>query len=175
MSYKPTIVISAFPGCGKTYMYKNYNGKPFTMLDSDSSQFSWVKDENGNNTKERNPDFPNNYIKHVKSNFGKVDVIFVSSHSVVRKALSDNNVRFFMIYPDKSMKEKWIRRFKERGNDENFIKFISDNWDNFIDEIENEIEVGKEMLTDKNPYITNNFLYGSFDTSMGNLSCLWWH
>lgn len=56
-------------------------------LDSDSSNFSWVKDENGNNTKERNPEFPKNYIEHIKSNIGKVDVIFVSSHKVVREAL----------------------------------------------------------------------------------------
>lgn len=63
---KNTIVISAFPACGKSYKVKNYNGKPYTMLDSDSSNFSWIKDELGNNTKVRNPDFPSNYIQHIK-------------------------------------------------------------------------------------------------------------
>jgi len=136
--YKSTVVISAFPACGKSYMFKNYNGKPYTMLDSDSSEFSWIKDENGKNTKERNPEFPENYIKHIKDNIGKIDVIFVSSHEIVRKALSDNKINFFMVYPEKSMQEEWIRRFRERGNDENFIKFISDNWDGFIDNIRSE-------------------------------------
>lgn len=37
---KPTIVISAFPACGKSYTYKNFNDKPYIMLDSDSSKFS---------------------------------------------------------------------------------------------------------------------------------------
>jgi len=41
-----------------------------------------------------------------------------------------------MVYPDKSMKREWIRRFRKSGNDEGFIKFIGDNWDDFIDEIE---------------------------------------
>lgn len=175
MINKPTIIVSAFPACGKSYMFNNYNDKPFTMLDSDSSEFSWVKDNNGNNTKERNPEFPNNYIKHIKNNIGKVDVIFVSSHDIVRKALNKNKINFFMIYPDKSMKEEWIRRFKERGNDENFINFISNNWEYFIDEIQDEEKCLLEKLSFDNPYITNKYLAGCFDTSMGNLSSLWWN
>jgi len=172
--YKPTIIISAFPACGKSYMFNNYNGKPFTMFDSDSSEFSWIKDENGKNTKERNPEFPDNYIKHIKDNLHKVDVIFVSSHAVVRKALNDNKINFFMVYPAKIMKEEWIRRFRERGNDENFIKFISDNWDSFINDIRSEEKCLKEGLSFDNPYIDNKYLTGCFDTSMGNLSSMWW-
>ena len=57
---KNTIIVSAFPCCGKTYYFENK--KDLVVLDSDSSNFSWIKDENGNNTKERNPEFPNNYI-----------------------------------------------------------------------------------------------------------------
>ena len=175
MKYKPTIVVSAFPACGKSYMFNNCNGKPFTILDSDSSEFSWIKDENGINTKERDSNFPNNYIKHIKDNIGKVDVIFVSSHDIVRKALNENNINFFMVYPDKSMKKEWFRRYKERGNDEIFIKFISDSWDYFIDEIENEEKCLKERLSVDNLYIDNKYLAGCFDTSMGNLSSLWWN
>jgi len=175
MNYKPTIIVSAFPACRKSNMFNNYNGKPYTMLDSDSSQFSWIKDDNGNNTKERNPNFPDNYIKHIKDNIGKVDVIFVSSHDIVRKALNENKINFFMVYPDKSMKDEWIRRFRERGNDELFIKFISYNWDSFIDEIEKEEKCLKEKLSVDNPYIDNMYLAGRFDTSMGNLSQLWWN
>jgi hypothetical protein len=61
---KQTFVISAFPGCGKSYCYKKYQDR-FSILDSDSSEFSWIKDNEGKNTKERNPDFPNNYIDHI--------------------------------------------------------------------------------------------------------------
>ena len=178
MKFKPTVVISAFPACGKSHMFNNYNGKPYTMLDSDSSEFSWIK-ENGINTKERDPNFPNNYIQHIKDNIGKVDVIFVSSHEVVRRALNENSINFFMVYPGKGMKEEWIRRFRERGNDKNFIDFISNNWEKFIDEIEAEEKCLKEKLSWHNysseVYITNKFLAGCFDTSMGNLSCLWWN
>jgi len=175
MKYKPTIIVSAFPACGKSYMFNNYNDKPYTMLDSDSSNFSWVKDENGINTKERDSNFPNNYIKHIKDNIGKVDVIFVSSHNIVREALNENNIRFFMVYPDKNMKDEWIKRFRERDNNGIFINFISKNWDNFIDEIEKEDKCLLERLNADNPYIDNKYLAGCFDPNMGNLSCNWWN
>lgn len=134
-----TMIISAFPGCGKTYFYENFKDKfKGGILDSDSSEFSWIKDKDGNNTNVRNPDFPNNYIQHIKDNSGKVDIIFVSSHEVVRNTLRENNIKYILVYPDKSLKEEWIERFKNRGDNDKFINFISSNWDNFIDEMINE-------------------------------------
>ena len=75
---KRTVVVSAFPCCGKTYAFENYQNK-YSMLDSDSSKFSWTyeaeKDENGNILRGikrvRNPNFPKNYIEHIKENIGK--------------------------------------------------------------------------------------------------------
>lgn len=63
---------------------------------------------------------------------------------------------------------------KKRGNNEGFINFISSNWDNFIDDIENEdYRFLKERLSEKNGYLDLHFLYLCFDNSMGNLTCLW--
>lgn len=133
---KKTIVLSGFPGVGKSFMFNNV--ADLTIIDSDSSQFSWIKDSEGNNTKERNPEFPNNYINHIKDNLGKVDIIMVSSHDVVREALKENNIDYLLFYPDRELKEEYIERYKSRGNDDSFIKMIDSNWDKFIDEIENE-------------------------------------
>jgi len=170
---KQTFVISAFPACGKSYCFNNHQ-EDFTMIDSDSSKFSWVKDSEGNNTTERNPKFPQNYIEHIKENIGKVDVIFVSSHEVVRKALADNGIKTIIVYPNKNLKSEWIRRFIERGNNETFISFISDNWEKFIDDIENEDnKFLKERLNVEDSYLDLKFLYGCFDNSMGNLTRLW--
>jgi len=145
-----TIVISAFPACGKTCYYKKHDN----VLDSDSSNFSWIKDINGNNTNVRNPNFPNNYIQHIKQNIGKVELIFVSSHQVVRDALRDNDIKYVLIYPDISMKDEWIDRFKNRGNDDKFIKFIASNWNNFIKDMNDEVYPYKIRL----PYESSNFI-----------------
>lgn len=151
---KNTKVISAFPGTGKTYCYNKYKGSNIKILDSDSSEFSWIKDKNGNNTKERNPEFPNNYIKHIKENIGKVDIIFVSSHDVVRKALKDNNIDYILVYPCIYYKYIYMDRYTERGNNENFINFIDKNFEKFINEMDNEnypykiILAGGETIND---------------------------
>ena len=129
---KVTRVISAFPACGKTHYCENNNTEDFVILDSDSSEFSWVKDEDGNNTDVRNPDFPDNYLEHIKSKLGSADIIFVSSHSAVLDALDEANIIYSIVTPYADMKEVWIERFKERGNDEKFIEFLSNNFEEFV-------------------------------------------
>jgi hypothetical protein len=163
-------IISAFPACGKSTYYKEWSqyseeniwrkrvngeqvynnmGLPVgeKILDSDSSLFSWIYDENGNKTNERNPDFPNNYIRHIKKHMETDDIIFVSSHKVVRDALKENDIPYILIYPSINMKDEWIRRFKERGNDKSFIEFQKDHWDEFITDMMNETYPEKIQLS----------------------------
>ena len=74
------IIISAYPACGKTTYFNKHSkyakGKGTRkILDSDSSKFSWVYDEDGNKTDERDPNFPNNYIEHIKENILDADLV----------------------------------------------------------------------------------------------------
>lgn len=121
-----TRIISAFPGTGKSYYCKN---NPETCLDSDSSNFSWIV-ENGE--KIRNPDFPRNYIEHIKENVGKYDFIFVSSHEEVRRALEDNCFFFFLVYPKRGLKNEYLDRYKNRRDPDQFVNLIDKNWDVWI-------------------------------------------
>lgn len=143
---RETTIISGFPGVGKSEFFKNQESHGKVCLDSDSSEFSWVKDENGNNTKVRNPNFPSNYIDHIKANIGEVDIILVSSHDVVRQALKEADIKYVLVYPKIDAKEEYIRRYKQRGNNDAFIKFISDNWDEFITNMQNETFPYKKEL-----------------------------
>lgn len=126
-----TRIISAFPGTGKSYYHNKFEDN---SIDSDSSEFSWVKDSNGNNTKERNPEFPQNYIEHIKENIGKYKFIFVSSHKVVRDALKEECLFFYLIYPNKDIKGEFIQRYKDRNSPDGFIKLLGDKWDEWIKE-----------------------------------------
>lgn len=163
-------IISAFPACGKSTYYRDWsqysednmwrrsnngdqvydiNGFPVgdKILDSDSSLFSWVYDVCGNKTNERDINFPNNYIQHIKERMKTEDIIFVSSHKVVRDALRENNIPYYLIYPSIDMKDEWIRRFKERGNTESFIKFQKEHWDEFINDMMSETYPKKICLS----------------------------
>jgi hypothetical protein len=126
---KPTMIIAAFPGMGKTYFSQHTNIK---TLDSDSSLFSWL--EPGI----RNPNFPSNYIQHIKENIGKVDVIFVSTHQEVREALVDNGLLFILAYPERSSKESYIQRYIQRGSSPKFVEMMVENWDKFITQLEQQ-------------------------------------
>ena len=82
------LVISAYPACGKSTIFHNFsiysgNEEGMKILDSDSSLFSWVYDKWGNKTNTRNPNFPKNYIEHIKEHLSTDDIIFVSSQKSI--------------------------------------------------------------------------------------------
>ena len=147
--HKTIKIILGFPGVGKSFCKEHFKGTDIKILDSDSSEFP-------------KSDFPNNYIKHIRETIQKniVDIMFISSHKDVRKAIFNDNfimsrAAIYICYPDKKLKEDFIDRYKKRGNNEKFIKLISDNWETWIDEIENENYFYPLKLTYKEQYLKN--------------------
>lgn len=117
-----TLLCAGFPAVGKSYLYNHSNLK---VLDSDSSKFDKAF-------------FPKNYIDHIKANLGKVDIILISSHEAVRDALVKENMHFTLVYPTLDLKEEFIERYKQRGSPESFIKLVSDNWTEWIEQLQNQ-------------------------------------
>jgi len=134
-------LISAFPGTGKTFLYNNSNLK---ILDSDSSKFN--KNE-----------FPNNYINHIKNNMHKVDCILISSHKNVREALFANKLPFILVYPDISLKNEYIERYRNRGSSDEFIILLEKNWNTWINELIYQKHCTHCVL--KNKEYLSNILY----------------
>lgn len=119
-----TKVYSAFPGVGET-TYFNTTSK--NVLDSDSSKFD-------------KREFPKNYIQHIEKNIQDPDVdkILVSSHKIVRDALVDRGINFVLVYPDPSLKDEYIQRYKKRGNNDAFVELLNNNWDTWMKEMEGQ-------------------------------------
>lgn len=153
---KRTKIISAFPGTGKSYLAKLENHSLGSFYDCDSSSFSWIETKNG---KERNPDFPNNYIQHIQESIGKYDYIFVSSHKQVREALLNNCIFFYLFYPRLCDKDKYIKRYTHRGNDQAFINLINDNWENWITEIMDDEQRGFVKIKMLLEFIEDELIY----------------
>lgn len=166
---KETKVLSVFPACGKTWVYEHQDELGISVLDSDSSNFSWIERKRTaeeletekslweskphllsgkgyiNNIKDdlikvRNPEFPTNYINHIKEQLesGKYDYIFVSSHESVRKALNDANINFSIVCPDITLKEEWVGRCFLReleGKNKFPIEMLAGNWKFWIHQL----------------------------------------
>ena len=99
------------------------------MLDSDASRFSWTSPG------VRNPDFPQNYIQHIRENIGKVDIILVSTHAAIRNAFVASELRFTLVYPTPDQKDDYLIRFRERGSTPEFVEMMSQSWTPFLTEL----------------------------------------
>ena len=147
-------------------MYDNFTGDPFIMLDSDSSKFYWVKDKDGNPTTTADKNFPQNYIDYIKANIGRVDVIFVPTHTEVLDALNKNKIGFNMIYPVATLKTEYINRYKKRKRSPEFINTLEARWEKMIASLETFVmNHNKEDDTlmsvirlEQGEYITNSLI-----------------
>lgn len=128
---RPTsVVIAGFPGVGKSVLVKSFsliNG--IEILDSDSSVYSWLPNPEHPN-RVRNPEFPNNYIRHIKVSLERPNtVILVSTHAIVLDALEKNRIKTALVYPgSRTQLEEYVGRYRDRGSPESFIKNIKTNW-----------------------------------------------
>lgn len=119
-----TVLVSAFPGTGKTRLFTDEypaDGHP-EIKDSDSSTFQ--KDG-----------FPFNYVKDIIQNIGNYKAIFISSHKEVRGLLFDLKIEYLLIYPNETLKYEYISRYYNRGSDAKFIDLVNNNWNLWINEL----------------------------------------
>lgn len=180
-----TIIISAFPGSGKTTFAKKFKGR---VLDLESSDFKWKGDTDVD--KVLNQDFPRNYIDTiidaVKSE--KYGAIIVSNEFLnfeESKELSDMVENIIAIYPlnDKEtgdsmdeyyndkIKNEFLNRYKTMGKPDSFIKFISDNWDKLISDMENSTIPTKHITLQGNASGISNLcvqLLSGFETALSS-------
>lgn len=112
-----TKVISGFPGVGKSTLFNN----GLNCTDSDSSKFD-------------KEDFPRNYVAHIKALIAhnEHDYIFVSSHESVRNALVKEDIEFTLVYPNITLMDEYLERYKKRGSPKAFVDLMKSNWTHFI-------------------------------------------
>lgn len=138
---KESLLICGFPGVGKSYLTKEFGS---VVSDSDSSTFD-------------KKDFPSNYIKHINSLIGKKKVICISTHKEVLDEVEKLGVNFLIIHPERSLKNEYLERYKERGSPEEFVKMMGEKWDSFMDAIEQPRENSWRIVLKKGEFLGNYF------------------
>lgn len=113
------MIISAFCGTGKTYLCDN---------NEDIIEFEcW---------KYKQKDFPDNCIQDILDSIDKFKIIFISTNPLVINKLVRLGMDVLMVYPDMTLKEEYIKRFKKRGSTKDFILMLDKWWEKWIAEIE---------------------------------------
>lgn len=118
------VIISAFPGLGKTYMFKELKDR-LKILDLNTGRFE-------------GDEFPGNYIEEIEKKVNDYDLIFVSSHRDVRYALDDAGIDFDLLYPSRERKNEFIEIYVTRRNNRDFVMKMDHNFYDIIDEIDDE-------------------------------------
>ena len=126
------LVVSGFPGVGKSHT-ASYNSN---VVDCDSSHFSWKVTPEGA-PKERDINWPGNYIRHIQRLLDRAEYtyIVVSSHKEVREALVSEHIPFLLVFPPAPMKQEYIQRYIDRGIAPDFVKLLEANFDAWVAEL----------------------------------------
>lgn len=130
-----TIIISAFPGMGKSYSVEHL--PQYKMVDFDSIVSPWIKTNEG---RIPNPSFEQEYIEALNKlkSQGSYQIIYVTSHKLVRQALQHHKIYYYLVYPDISLKDQYIRRYRERGNEQDFVELLEQKWEQWINQIQHD-------------------------------------
>ena len=110
------MIISGFPGTGKSTVMNIFKG----VVDLESTPFK------------KNWQIYADVAEHMhKQGY----TVMVSSHKEMRDELLSRGVDFISVIPKKENKDLYIERYRERGNTEEFIKLLDENFNYWIDEI----------------------------------------
>lgn len=136
------MIISAFAGSGKTTAEKEIDN----AIDLESSDFQWtypkgtttdVEERKGILERKKNPNFVKDYVDSIDAANESYDYIFISSQPSVLEELESRNIPYSVAYPSIESKNEYIERYKNRGNNAQFIKLMDKNFETFVNSMRN--------------------------------------
>ena len=111
-------VICGYPGIGKSFV-NSINGN---YIDIDSFDYTRINHESY--IEKTNDSFPENYyIKVVELLQSTNAIILCSTHKEFRAMLTNNGIKYLLIYPTLGCKKEYLQRYKNRQSN---FKWIND-------------------------------------------------
>lgn len=143
-------IIAAFAGVGKSYVGRKYKN----VLDLESTYYKWLEDgiahlteeeRKGNKNRVLNPLWPQNYIDEILKQKDNYDIVLIQlSHTRLKNEkifeyFDKNNIEYYVARPNLSGWKYIEHRLRDRGNTEEFIAQVKDNFNIFIEEFSKDI------------------------------------
>ena len=139
------VIIAAFAGVGKTYVGEKYAN----VLDLESTYYKWLEDgvahlteekRKGNKNRVLNPAWPQNYIDDILKQKDNYDIVLIQlSHERLKNQqifeyFNKHKIKYYVARPYISGWEHIEKRLRGRGNTEEFIGQVKNNFNVFIEE-----------------------------------------
>lgn len=125
------MIIAGFLGVGKSKLAEAY---PRAFKDIDSSK--WAYREDGT----RDPDFIKNYFADIKETAKDFHVL-TSTHQELLELYREHDMEYVVVLPEMDLKDIYISRYKDRGNTNDFIQKLYNNWEKWITQLSKEDDV----------------------------------
>jgi hypothetical protein len=130
------MIICGFAGIGKSTMARENAG--VVDLESTPFQKDW-----------------STYARVARHMRDSGYIVLVSCHKELRTHLYNNGIKYYVVLPNPENKEAFIQRYINRGNSEDFIRMLDENWESFCEELpwEIAIRVGEDYISEALPTI----------------------
>lgn len=132
-------IISGFAGIGKTTAALRYDN----VIDLESSQYFFQLPDNltieeyeklkGNCNRKSNPNGMNDYIDAILQAQEKYDYVLIAMFPKLIEELNKRNIDVQIVLPHIDDKIHYRTRYQKRGNANNWIDNMVNNWESYVD------------------------------------------
>lgn len=145
-------IIAGFCGVGKSELARKYSN----VIDLEIMDYKWdyqmqisnIEKRKGCVGRKRKKEWPNNYLEAIKKAIEDYDIVLISTDDEIIDLLDEYGMEYILCFPSKVCKNEYIERYKGRGNTEEFIRKVSDTFENLIDSL--EIRRNKKIVLQPN-------------------------
>ena len=132
-------IISGFSNIGKSSL-KKY--KDINYIDFDTSYF---RKEDG---------WVDMYIECLLALQEKYDYVLITTYMDVLEELNRRNIEYYLVYPERELKEEYRRRAIQRGSDSEFVNGFFSRWDKHISACDS-IDTPYKYILKSNEYLAD--------------------
>lgn len=140
---KQWIVIAGFAWIWKTTLAKKYSN----VVDIESTPYKYdyseldtynAEEVKGKEWRNLNKDFPTNYIEAIKKAQKEFDIVLVRIHPEEALPQYDKSwIDYYLCFPTKEALNEYEIRFRERWNNETYIRKVIDSYDKRYQQFKN--------------------------------------
>ncbi len=147
------IFVYAFSATGKTTVAKKYSN----VIDMESTLYKYdnviEEDETLKCTKrEKRKDWPENYFRLLEEVKNQYDYILISDN-ICNTFLREKQYEYWWVYPKKELKEEYLQRCQERGNNPEFLYWYDKEWDDLLEACRRDDSASKHIELDEKQYL----------------------